>query len=463
MKKFKALGLVAAVFILALIPFLPVSEALSREAIASICILGSVLVLLLTEALPIAITCLLAPSLLIIFKAVEAPPEAFSGFTNPIVFFIIASFGISLSISSTNISKRLLVKLAKVFGKSVDFILLAIMICTAVLSSIISNVAATVIFLTVAIDFLSIYDNEKDKRQTGKAFMISLPIASMIGGMITPAGSSLNLLMLSFLEKLTGQTVSFVQWMLCAIPIVLVAVPLAWFIIVKINKPVPVSKAKLDEYVESINIKEKFSSKEWFVSIIVFIMIFCWVLSSWFPIFNITVVATVGLSLMFLPGIEVLKWEDLVKEISWSAILLVGSVISIGNALIKTGASTWIVGSILPDTLNLPEIAIAFIVAIIVFFMLTFIPVAPALISVMSAPLVALAAVANVSPVLLMMTLALTVCNCFLLPFDTVPIITYMTGYYKKIDLAKTAIWIQLGIAALVALWLPIALRIVNL
>lgn len=455
-------GLLAAVAVLALIPILPASQAMSREAIASTCVLGAALILLLTEGLPIAITCLLAPCLLILSKA-AAPGEAFSGFTNPIVFFIIASFGISLAISSTNISKRLLVKLAKVFGKSVELILLAVMICSALLSSIISNVAATVIFLTVSMDFLKVYDKEEDKKKTGRAFMISLPVASMIGGMITPAGSSLNLLVLSFLEELTGQTVSFVQWMFCAIPIVIVLIPLAWKIVTKCNKIVPVPQEKLDKFVEEITIKEKFSKKEWYVSIVVLLMITCWVLSSWMPIFNITVVAVIGVAMMFLPFYEVLHWKDFVNEVSWSAILLVGSVISLGNNLIQTGASKWIVGAILPQSMNLPVILITFIIGIIVFFMLTFIPVAPALVSVLSAPLVALAAVAGVSPVLLMMTLSLTVCNCFLLPFDTVPIITYMTGYYRKIDLAKTAVWIQIAIAALVALWLPLALGILGI
>ena len=326
-----------------------------------------------------------------------------------------------------------------------------------------SNVAAVVIFLTVAVDFLSIYDNEEDKRRTGKSFMIALPIASMIGGMITPAGSSLNLMVLSFLERLTDYRITFVQWMFCAIPIVLILIPIAWKIVVAINKPASVSKEKLAEYVERIHVKEKFSGKEWFVSIIVLSMITCWILGSWFPVFNITVVATVGLVFMFIPGVEILRWEELMHEISWSAILLVGSVICLGNAMISTGASDWIVGAILPTAMSLPEIAVTFIVAIIVFFMLIFIPVAPALISVLSGPLVILAGIAGVSPVLLMMAMALTVCNCFLLPFDTVPIITYMKGYYTKVDLAKTAIWIQLGIAALVSLWLPFALRMINL
>lgn len=469
MKRTKIIGLVLAVAVIALYFIVPTPAGLEQNGFAAICVMGSLLILLLTDAFPIAISCLIAPCLMILLKAVGSPGEAFSGFTNHIIYFIIASFGISLALSSTNISKRLLVALTKIFGTSVNRILLAIMVCTAVLSSILSNVAATVIFLTVVMDFLKVYSDEEERKKSGKSFMIGLPIASMIGGMITPAGSSLNLLILDYLKKDTlnifgrEYTVSFVQWMVCSIPIVIVLIPLAWWIITKINKPVEVEKEKLDQFITDITVKEPLNFKEKYVLVIVAAMIICWVLSSWFPVFNITVVAVLGVALFFVPGIEVLKWKDYEKEISWSAIILLGSVISIGNALVNTGASAWLVGQILPQTVNMHPALLAFLVSIFIFAMLIFIPVAPALISVLSYPLISLAYASSVGPILLMMTMAFTVCNCFLLPFDTVPVITYMTGYYTKGDLAKTAVWIQIGIAALIALWLPIALKILNL
>jgi sodium-dependent dicarboxylate transporter 2/3/5 len=131
--------------------------------------------------------------------------------------------------------------------------------------------------------------------------------------------------------------------------------------------------------------------------------------------------------------------------------------------LVETEASTWFVSKILPETLNLPAFVIVLIVAIIVFMLLVVIPVAPALISILAVPLVGLAAAAGLSPILLIMTLGLTVCNCFLLPLDTVPLITYMKGYYTKPQLAKTAVWIQLINAGLVAIWLPVIVGIFGL
>ena len=462
MKKTKIFGILVAVVILALSFVIPPSEALSQKAIASFCILLSVLVLLLTDALPVAVSVLLGPALLI-FMGVTPPPTAFSGFTNPIVFFILASLIISHAISSTNLSKRMLVALLRMFGRNVEALIFAIMICTAVLSSVMSNVAACVIFMTVCMDFLSIYDKEEDKRRTGRAFMIALPISSMIGGMLTPAGSSLNLMVIGQLENLVKLTVPFVKWMAMGIPLVIVVLPISALIVIKTNKPAPVSKEKMEEYVRKLRIAEEFSFKEKYVTIIVFAMLVFWILSSWYPIFNITAVAIIGVLFMFLPGLEVFSWKEVESRISWSAILLVASFISLGNAFVSTGAAKWLASVIVPASLNLPVFLVAFIVAVIVFVMLLIIPVAPALVPILAVPLISLAGVVGISPILPMMVLGFTVCNCFLLPFDTVPVITYMTGYYKKAELARTAVLIQLVIAVVVALWVPFITGVLHL
>jgi sodium-dependent dicarboxylate transporter 2/3/5 len=74
------------------------------------------------------------------------------------------------------------------FGKSIGSILLALMVVTALISSVISNVPTCAIFMSIALSFLKLYPVEADRKKTGRAFMIALPVASMTGGIMTPAG-----------------------------------------------------------------------------------------------------------------------------------------------------------------------------------------------------------------------------------------------------------------------------------
>ncbi|MEG2286004.1 MAG: sodium:sulfate symporter, partial [Eubacterium sp.] len=107
-------------------------------------------------------------------------------------------------------------------------------------------------------------------------------------------------------------------------------------------------------------------------------------------------------------------------------------------------------------SLSLPLFGIVFIVCLIVFVMLLVIPVAPALIAVLAPAMISFAVTTNSSPAILVMAMGICASNCYLFPLDTVPLITYSTGYYSMMDMPKSTFFIQLTLGILVALWLPI-------
>ena len=173
------------------------------------------------------------------------------------------------------------------------------------------------------------------------------------------------------------------------------------------------------------------------------------------------VVAMLGCCIMFLPGVEVLKVDTFLRENSWDAFFLVGSVISIANAMITNGVSAAIAGAI--PAMDLPLALILAVVALLIFITLVIIPVASSMIPIMAVPLISIALGANVSPALVMLTAALCAGNCYLLPLDTVPLITYSKGYYSMTDMAKSTAFLQLAMVILCALWLPLIGAIVGL
>ncbi|MBQ1311709.1 MAG: anion permease, partial [Blautia sp.] len=413
-----------------------------------------------TEALPLGIVCLLAVSMMYFFNCTDTVPGALSGFTNATLFFVLASFGISEALTVVPASKRLLLFLMKKFGQNTERLMLAIMIVTAVLSSVISNVAAAAVFIPVVTHFLEVYENEEAKRRTGRAYMISLPVASMIGGMMTPAGSSINMLTISMLEKNTGRTISFVQWMVMGIPVVIVMLPAAWFLCVRIFKPAPLEEKIIQSYIENArrDVPEKMTIKEKYVIFILGVMLVLWILSSWYPRLQIAPVAIIGLALYFIPGrMQILTWNDFKRCVSLEAFLLLGVMISMGNVITSSGLSAWISRVVFPAEYAGGTLLTLVFVCTLTFLLLIPIPVAPALVAMLSAPLVHFCQQAGVSPALVMAAFGLCACNCYLLPLDTVPLITYSTGYYKMFDMPKATVFIQLLMIVVCSLWLTAA------
>ena len=138
-------------------------------------------------------------------------------------------------------------------------------------------------------------------------------------------------------------------------------------------------------------------------------------------------------------------------------------MMTFGNALNKSGVSEWLVGGLFSDQMNLPVMAIVLIVCLLVFVLLIPIPIGPALISILGLPFITLAQTWGISPTVLILPLVLCAANCYLLPLDTVPLLTYATGYYKITDMPKVSIIIQLLLAVLIALWVPVAVGILRI
>lgn len=308
--------------------------------------------------------------------------------------------------------------------------------------------------MAISLEFLKLYDNEEDRRKSGRTFMIAIPIASMIGGMMTPAGSSVNLIAISQLEKYNGTTVPFVQWMCAGIPMAIVLVPLAWFLMVKIYKPARVPRQSIEKFVDTMDIPEKIGEKEIKVIIIVCAMLVLWISSSWISMINVMTVATLGCCIMFVPGVEVLDVDTFLHENSWDAFFLVGTVLSISTAMINNGVSDVIAGLI--PSLDVSTMILIAFTAVLIFVSLIVIPVATSLIPILAPALITVAVNAGVAPVLIMMTAAICACNCYLLPLDTVALITYGKGYYAMTDMMKSTIFLQLMIIILAMLWLPV-------
>lgn len=454
MKKKQRWGIILAILVIVTSQFIPTIGELTETGIKTVGLLLAFLAMLVTEALPVIVTSLIFCGLMPILGVTNGMGDAFSGYSQPIVFFTLASFGIAAAITTSPLSKRILRRLMRKLGKDIRSALFIMMLCCTLMSSLVSNVPTCAIFMVISLNFLDLYKSESDRRRTARAFMIGIPVASMIGGMMTPAGSSINLLAISQLESLTGQTITFVQWMCAGIPLSIALLPLAWFLVCKVYKPVNVAQEEILNFVETLEIPGKMGKKEIKVVVIILLMLGLWIVSSWVKAINVMVVAVLGCCVMFLPKIEVLDLDVFLKENSWDAFFLVGTVLSISTAMINNGVSAWIAEAL--PAMDVSTMLFIAITAILIFVTLVIIPVATSMIPIMAAPLVAISMGAGVSPVLVLMTAALCACNCYLLPLDTVTLITYSKGYYSMTDMAKSTVFLQFAMIILCALWLPL-------
>lgn len=393
------------------------------------------LVLWATEIIPIAVTSLLVLAIAPMIGVFGSLSEATVGFTSPVVYFVIASFIISIGVLKSGLARRLALFMINKSGTDSKRILLVFMVASAILSAFMSNVPSCAVLMSLAIPILKQVGAEKGKSKFAKSVMIGIPFAAFAGGVATPAGSSPNVLALELLNELTGINVTFVDWMAIGVPIAIIMTLVMWWVLTKVFPPEIKSIGSIDTFVEERKSLGRWNVYEKKMFVILCLLFTLWVASSWVSILNISVVAILGACVMFLPGIKLLSWKDAQSGVGWDSILIIGSVTSLGLASTQNGLSSWVVTNLLGGIGGMPIFWGLLIIAMFIVVIHLPMPINPTIVSAIVPAIVILAASSGVNPAIYALGVAFAVSAAFLLPLDAVPLVTYSKGYYKMFDM----------------------------
>ncbi|MDP7473257.1 MAG: SLC13 family permease, partial [Vicinamibacterales bacterium] len=219
-------GIAGAVAATVVVLLLPTPADLPPEGQRLGAVFLAAIILWATEAIPIAVTALLVIVLQPIFEVAELD-AAFNAFVSPVFFFVLAMFCIAASVTNAGLDRRFAYWLLARAGTDSRRVIAALIIGTAATSVMISDVPACAIFMSIGLGVMSRLNLEPGKSSIGKAIMIGVPIGSLIGGVTTPAGSSVNIIGLHFIQEFGNVTVTFVEWMAIGLPMAIGLVPIA--------------------------------------------------------------------------------------------------------------------------------------------------------------------------------------------------------------------------------------------
>jgi solute carrier family 13 (sodium-dependent dicarboxylate transporter), member 2/3/5 len=215
--------LAPAVFIaLLLLPF-SVSPAAHRTA----AILGAVMVLWISEALPLAATALLGPAVAVVMQVAPAR-QVFAPFADPIIFLLLGSFILAQAMFVHGVDRRVAYTALSLpgVGSSAFRILLVYGMVTTALSMWISNTACTAMMFPIGLSIVGHVGragraHPAQVRQFALAMMLITAFGASVGGIGTPVGTPPNLIGIGMLQTLAHVNVTFFQWMALGVPIML--------------------------------------------------------------------------------------------------------------------------------------------------------------------------------------------------------------------------------------------------
>ncbi|MCC5789736.1 MAG: SLC13/DASS family transporter [Opitutales bacterium] len=251
---------------------------------------------------------------------------------NPIIILFLGGFILAAAAVKYELDRNLTRIILKPFGNRPAYILLGLMLVTAVLSAFMSNTATTAMMMTVIIPIVRQLEGS-DKFRIGLA--LSIPFAANIGGMATPIGTPPNAVVIGALTA-QGISIPFGTWMLLASPLVVVLLFLIWQLLLKVY---PCQQERIKLQLDGAFL----TTPRAIVLYIVFgVTILLWVTEALHGISS-SVIAFIPIAL--LPAFKIIEKPE-IRNLSWEVLWLMAGGISLGLSMRDTGLATWLIGLI---------------------------------------------------------------------------------------------------------------------
>ena len=219
----RKVGLVAGPLLFLLVLAWPFTS-LTPEGHRLAAIMALVIVFWITEALPLAVTALLGPTLVVLLQVAPAG-LTFRPFASPTIFLFIGSFILAQALFVHRVNERIAygVLSLRIIGAHPTRILIAYGLLAASLSAWMSNTATAAMLVPIGLTLLRFMESEATiPKRYGTALMLMTTYCCSRGGMATPVGTPPNLIAIGMLSEQLDVRITFFQWMLFSTPIVLV-------------------------------------------------------------------------------------------------------------------------------------------------------------------------------------------------------------------------------------------------
>ena len=411
---------------------LPTPEGLSVQAHRFLALLVTVILLWVTEALSIGVTALLAGGSLILFK-IQPAGKAWEPFASPAVMFVLMIMMFGVILNEAGVAKRILHLIIRAAGTNVKKLSLVLAIASAFLSSIFHDATITIILL---FSFLPVFAamgiTPSKSNNLSKFFIILIPLSASAGGFGTLLGGGRNPVMVETLKKVTGYEMGFVEFALRNFPLVILSAIATWLVCYLIFPP------KEKELPASLTTEKlpPMSRQEKGVIGFFSLAFILWSLTDITKV-HYSVVAAGVLALIF--GFKLVSFNEVIKKFPWESWIVFGAGVSMGIAMLDTGAGKWLAGQVIPMLEGQSWTVVFFGSGLIGSVMSSFMSnsAATALILPITIPMAQSMAIPEAA-----IALSAPISTSFIMLVIGCPptIIAYSTGYFSQLDFIKVAV-----------------------
>ncbi|KAG0658730.1 low-affinity phosphate transporter [Monosporozyma unispora] len=290
-----------------------------------------------TETLPLFVTSLFIPFLIVILPVLKDPKDGttpmdtvsasqfiLSTMWSSVIMLLLGGFTLAAALSKYNIAKMLSTYILASAGTNPAIILLTNMFVALFVSMWVSNVASPVLCYSIIQPILRTLPSSSSYT---KSLILGIALASNVGGMSSPIASPQNIFAFGLMEP----TPSWGEWFIVSIPVSIICILSIWILLI-VTFP-PDSKVKILRLHAS---KDTFTATQWFVTLTSIGTILLWCFSNQLSgIFGeMGIISIIPILLFF--GTGVLSTEDF-NNFMWTIVILAMGGSTLGKAVSNCG------------------------------------------------------------------------------------------------------------------------------
>ncbi len=307
-------------------------NGLSPKAFRFLAVLAALIFLFVVEPIPLEITAIMIGVCLVSFGIVDVT-SAWATYMHPVVVFIMCCLILAIALEKAGLTERLSNAIAKRAGTSVIRFTFILSIGLGCGSMVMHDAAATAIGIATMLPLMRAAGIEPNTN-TARFMLLSLAFACSCGGMGTLVGGGRCMVAAAFLKELTGIEISFVDWIVFALPLALVTVPASVIVVYLVFRPDP--KFQLPTYDEDPGPWTPLQKRTTWILGAVFVL---WLTKGLHGI-DYSITGMVGVAVLVAVG--VLRWRDIHENLEWgTALFIFGGGICLGLAMASSGAASY--------------------------------------------------------------------------------------------------------------------------
>ena len=356
----KKYGFYIALMVLAIIVLLPTPEGLSVAGQRMIGIMVFSVIVWATTAIsyPVSAGVIIAlMALLVGFAPNPATGKIYGtaagmgmglrGFSSTAFCLVAAAMFLAAAMTKTGLDKRIALTILSKLGAKANRVLMGVIFCGFILSFFVPSTTARVACLVpIVMGMIKAFDVPLNSRFAGM-LMITVAQVDSVWNVGIKTAAAQNMVAVNFIKSQLGVDISWLDWFIAAAPFALIMSFCLYKLMLYLMPP------EIDEIEGGQSTVKKLLAemgpvtKDEFKLLIISVLLLCfWTTEKKLHPLDTSTTTMIAVTLLMLPKIGVMAWDETVHKINWGTVVLFGVGISLGSALLSTKAATWMAGVI---------------------------------------------------------------------------------------------------------------------